>query len=256
MAKNKILFIVEGESDELKFLKKLLKTCRNKQEYEVYSCKENIHMLAQELYKNYPEFDEDDIDIKLILRSITNDAKRNSLLTQKFKDIYMVFDYEVQHDHPHFDTVKKMLMYFNDSTTRGKLYINYPMMQSFKHFYSLPDSSFRDRKVHINDVKRYKESVADYSGFTDLTRYNALTFYSLATHHIRKGNYILSGKYIEPTIEEYLNWDQVDIFNYQCDMVKMEQNLYVLNTSIYMLIDFAPKAFFDFIKRHALELQI
>ncbi len=69
MAK-KILIIVEGEADEVRFLEDLFKKCNKKTEYKVYSYKTNIHVLAQELFNNYNDFDSGYIDIKLVLSSL------------------------------------------------------------------------------------------------------------------------------------------------------------------------------------------
>ena len=138
----KILLIVEGEADEVKFLKGLFKKCNTLAQYKVYTYRSNIHILAQELYNNYYDFDEGNTDIRLILASLESDNQKKELLKEHYSDIYMVFDFEPQHDHPHFDTLKRMINYYNDSTNQGKLFINYPMMQSYKHFDKLPCPSY------------------------------------------------------------------------------------------------------------------
>ena len=125
----RILVIVEGEADEVKFLRSLFQNCYKKADYKVYSYKTNIHVLAQELYNNYPDFDEDETDIKLVLASLETNADKKKKLLEKYTDVFMIFDFDPQHDHPHFDTVRRMLKYFDDSTAQGKLFINYPMMQ-------------------------------------------------------------------------------------------------------------------------------
>ena len=62
---NRVLLIVEGEADEKKFYSRLLAHCFRKKEYQIYSFRSNIHVLAQELYNHYPEFENDDIDMKI-----------------------------------------------------------------------------------------------------------------------------------------------------------------------------------------------
>lgn len=116
----------------------------------------------------------------------------------------MIFDFDPQHDLPHFDTVNRMLKYFNDSTDQGKLFINYPMMQSYKHITHLPDDEFKYRCVDMDQIKKYKELVGRESKYTDLTQYTYETFYSLAVHHLRKANMILTGSYETPLVSQYL----------------------------------------------------
>ena len=66
MIERRILFIVEGEQDELKFLKRMIKTCYPSIKHEFYSYKTTLHTLAQVLEKDYPSFEEDNIDISLV----------------------------------------------------------------------------------------------------------------------------------------------------------------------------------------------
>lgn len=243
MQNNKVLFIVEGESDEVQFLKRMFQKCFSDQNYEIYSYKTNIHVLAQLLFNDYPDFESDEIDIKLVLRSLEENEHKREILSQKYRDIYLIFDFEPQHDTPHFDTIRRMVHFFNDSTDRGKLFINYPMMQSYKHFSHLPDDSFATKKVNLDQIKHYKQVVGNESNFTDLNQYNYFTFLSLAVHHIRKANYILSGKYMLPEVEDFLTWSSLNIFDKQYTMFASEYEIYVLNTSIFMIMEFAPNDF-------------
>ena len=252
----RILVIVEGEADEVKFLRSLFQNCYKKADYKVYSYKTNIHVLAQELYNNYPDFDEDETDIKLVLASLETNADKKKKLLEKYTDVFMIFDFDPQHDHPHFDTVRRMLKYFDDSTAQGKLFINYPMMQSYKHFSMLPDDSFADRKVTMEEIKNYKELVGNESNFTDLNKYTYLTFYSLAVHHLKKANKILTGDYLLPEIREYLDFDATNVYDKQLAILKSEEKVYVLNTCIFALVDFAPRRFYGFLKQHATDLDI
>ena len=251
-----ILVIVEGEADEVKFLRALFKNCYRKADYKVYSYKTNIHVLAQELYNNYPDFDEDETDIKLVLASLeTNQDKRKKLL-EKYTDVFLIFDFDPQHDHPHFDTVRRMLKYFDDSTAQGKLFVNYPMMQSYKHFPLLPDDDYADRIVSMEQIYEYKKLVGIESAFTDLNHYTYITFYSLAIHHLKKANKILTGIYSLPTLNGYYRFDFVEIFDKQLDMIESDNKVYVLNTCIFALVDFAPTRFYKFLKQHMDELDV
>lgn len=40
--------------------------------------------------------------------------------------------------------------YFTDPTNAGKLYINYPMVESYEHLMSLPDTDYATRKVSVS----------------------------------------------------------------------------------------------------------
>lgn len=250
MSNHKILFIIEGENDEPIFLQRLLSTCLGSQEYEIYAYKTNIHILSQVLYHDYPNFEEDEVDIKLVLKSLEKDECKRDLLGQRYRDVILIFDFEPQHDFPHFDTVRRMLSYFNDSTTNGKLYINYPMMQSYKHFRELPDDNFSNKVIDISELKNYKEIVGAESKFTNLEKYTAVTFYSLAVHHLRKAKYILTGNYELPEVQEYLSWTGIELYDKQCEIKDTMKKVFIVNTCIFFLSDFAPDKFLRYVNTH------
>lgn len=52
MAENKVLFIVEGEREEVRFIQQLFETCFKKKGYQIYSYSTNIHVLSQLLYND------------------------------------------------------------------------------------------------------------------------------------------------------------------------------------------------------------
>ena len=250
MRNSRILFIVEGENDEVAFVRQLLGKCYANHEYDIYSYRCNIHVLAQILFDEYPFFEEDEIDIQLVLKSKETRSHFRDLLSQRYQDVFLIFDFEPQDHHPHFDTIIRMLDYFNDSSDHGKLFINYPMMQAYKHFPFLPDDSFATRQVSIEECRYYKQIVGDTSGYTDINDYSYVTFVSLIVHHLRKANLILTGNYSIPSYEDYLTWQGSEIYKLQCSFLEEKHIVFVLNTSVFLGVDFKPKGFFQEISKH------
>lgn len=244
MSSRNLLFVVEGENDEPAFLRRLFLTCYPSQSYQTYTYRTNLHVLAAHLERDYPNFDREEIDIRLILRSYEKSDDRKKVLSLNYTDIFLIFDFEPQHDHPHFDTIRRMLALFNDSTMQGKLFINYPMMQAYKHFAILPDPNFYDTKVTEKSFKQYKRLVGSCSGYKDINLYTYPIFMSLAAHHLKKANYILHGTYILPDLQQYLTWSYTDIFDKQRTSMEQEGWIYVLNTCIFVLADYKPSSFF------------
>lgn len=245
----RILFIVEGQNAEVSLFKKLLSIFYSSVEYDFYSYNTNIHVLSQLLYNDYPNFEKDEIDLKLVLMSQESDDEKRSVLRQTYNDIYLVFDFDPQHDHCHFDTVRRMLSYFNDSTTNGKLFINYPMLESFKHFPTLPDDSFKDRKVNSSSLFNYKCIVSHESNYVSYEEYNYLIVVSIIIHHLKKINYLLKGEYELPDLNEYYNIDYLSLYDKQLEFWKENKQLYVVNTSVLLLVDFNPSQFYKIINR-------
>ena len=132
MDKRKLLFITEGENDEIIFIDKIFKKCYPNVQYDYYSYTTNIHTLVKLLFSDSEEIDEY-LDIKSVLREHEKNEYKREKLSKTYSDIILVFDFDPHDSQAQFEKIKKMLMFFNDSTNNGKLYINYPMMQSYRH---------------------------------------------------------------------------------------------------------------------------
>lgn len=126
----------------------------------------NIYMLYEDIVNMYGSEwadNDDDIDLPFV---ISKKQHPDSLYYKKdFINIILVFDYE-RHDTNFSETkIMKMQQYFVDATDMGKLYINYPMIESYKHLKMLPDCDYADRKIPVSlrPGKKYKAKVKSES---------------------------------------------------------------------------------------------
>ncbi|MCH5267164.1 MAG: hypothetical protein J1E62_02365 [Lachnospiraceae bacterium] len=121
----------------------------------------NIYMLYEDIVKEYgPEWVKDDIDLPFVI------SKKQNMSTLRYKEdftnIIIVFDYE-RHDTNFSETkILEMQKYFVDVADMGKLYINYPMLESYQHLRALPDNDYAERKIPVSlkPGKKYKSLVA------------------------------------------------------------------------------------------------
>lgn len=239
MSKRNLLFITEGEIDEPKFIEKFLKKCMSGVEYSIYSYSTTIHTLAKLIFNKNEEIDED-LDIKKVLKEEETNLVKREILEKDYTDIVFVFDFEPHCDSPEFKKVGKMIQHFNDSANMGKLYINYPMMQSYKHLKAMPDSDFRNRRIETIDVSNYKKIVDRESEYKNLKNYNFPLCMKIIGHHLMKANYIVTRKYELMNKEEFINLDYLKIYNIECEHNEKEQWVDVLNTFLFFLIEFNP----------------
>lgn len=253
---NRVLFIVEGENAEVELFSTLLRILNPGVEYDFYSYSTNIHSLAQILFNNYRDFDKEEIDIRLVLRSEESDEEKRSILSQKYRDIFLIFDFDPQHDFCHFDTVRRMIEFFDDSTSNGKLFINYPMLESVRHLNDLPDDSFKERNVSCDEIIKYKELVSQNNKYCDYKKYDYTLVVSIIVHHLKKLNYILTGNYSIPSKDDYYTLDYLKLFDMQVDAMINSNMVYVINTSVMLLIDFNPTLFYRMIDRKATTFNI
>lgn len=251
---NKILFIVEGSNDEVKFIHRLFEKSNSLQNYEIVPYKTNLHNLADSLVVN-GEIDPS-LDIRQVLKSKETNAEVRDKLSQDFSDIILVFDFEPQQDIPRFHLIRKLLLFFNNSTDNGKLYINYPMMQAYKHFDRLPSPKFKNIIISKEDSKNYKKIVGEISKFQNVDHHSYGLFISLAYHHLLKLNYIINKKFELPDKDFVLSWDPVELFDIQYKLLQEKGYIHVINTFALFIVEYNPSEFYNQITKHRAKYSI
>jgi hypothetical protein len=126
----------------------------------------NIYLLYEDIAKEYGadwSIEENDIDLPFVISK--KQTPSDIRYKDEFTNIILIFDYE-RHD-TNFSEIKilEMQRIFSDATDMGKLYINYPMIESYQHLKSIPDSNFSERKIPISlrPGSKYKELVGKES---------------------------------------------------------------------------------------------
>lgn len=176
--RSRSLLIVEGkhEKDEL-FL--LLFKCfpeLNININDIWVYGTNIYMLYDDIVREYGnDWANEDLDIDLPFVISKKEQSEKLCYRNDFTNILLVFDYE-RHD-PKFseEKITEMQRCFVNSTDMGKLYLNYPMVESYLHLKSIPDEDYSNKKIPVSlqPGARYKslvkkESViASYTEFPD-----------------------------------------------------------------------------------------
>lgn len=206
----KILLIVEGNKVEPNVFNKLQNIFNL--EFEIYCFGTNIYSLYKIMEEN--DFN---VNIKDVLLELHPDRK--DILLNKFVYTYLIFDLDPHHTKKDesrtiediiFDNIKKvekMAEYFIDETdpTIGKLYINYPMMESYKACDKFFDEKYIDENISIDSINNFKEYVGKKKlANIRLESYTRDNFEQLIIQNIFKMNYINSNKWEMPSYERYL----------------------------------------------------
>ena len=101
-----------------------------------------IYDLYERITSEYDNY-WDDVDLPLLL---SKESSQGRLTKRDFTNIFLIFDYERQHPFFSESKILKLQECFDDSTDRGKLYVNYPMVESYLDIKTLPiDVSFKNR---------------------------------------------------------------------------------------------------------------
>lgn len=247
----KILLIVEGEKNEKNFISRLT---------ELYGIQCQIYDVKNNIYSLYEKIKQTDFqcDIKDILREFNLPEEKKELLREDFTYTYLILDSELQDRRPYedrnalplmvrinrnIDRLIEMAEYFDDETdpSKGKLYINYPMMESYRDCNDFYDEQFIFNTVAMEDIPSYKDVAAKkkLSGF-DIRKYTKQNFSDLMRMNVNKLAYISGAEnYHSLPYKDYLNASSGDkIAAVQKRSIVNNSFLHVLNTSLFFLLDY------------------
>lgn len=249
----KVLVIAEGLVDELRLMKSI---CHDLgltgSDVDFYSYKTDFHNFARIILPDGKDQPDDTVDLLLELKSREKGEREREILSGKYTDIYIVFDLDPHASKPDFEKARKLVEYFTSSSDMGKLFINYPMMQSYKHLKTLPDMEYAKRTVDISDIPRYKELVSQ-EGMPELIKthnYTHVQLMSITWHNYCKRERMLGRTGEISSKNDYDGQEDVDILDIQISELRENDRCYVLNMSSLMYLEYSPKKFFTEISRH------
>lgn len=254
-----ILFVFEGKQREpylFQTIQRLFFPKNN--EHIVCSFGNNLY----QLYKELSEY-EGDGDIVSLLKEKFSDRKdnpfRNIQRSSDFSEIYLFFDYDFQNINLSLYELNKqlreMLDLFNDETLNGKLYINYPMIESIRYTKELPDSEYYSYTINRRDCHNFKQISADFFAYKSLDflqidqrkelTEERLTQLALNWQHIKnqnvcKANYICVGYNSFP--------DSKDTISQQKIFAAQESKYISSDSSSVAILNAFPLFIFEYFK--------
>ena len=242
MSERKVLFIVEGERGEPRLLRRMHDVLLGTTPGCIHWHGTVVYDLLRRVFE---DGDADDLDVVSVLRETVSDPGRREVLEQEFTDVYLVFDMD-PHD-PRYDgeLLDRAMGLFAESTENGKLYINYPMLESYRHLRRHDDLGYLDRTVSVDSLSGYK-SLVDREGhpdFRQLGRYDEAVFAEVIRMNVMKANRVLNDERSLPDVGTFLSWRGSDILDAQIAIMAAENRVYVLNTSVLYPVEFSPSRF-------------
>lgn len=252
-----ILFVFEGERREpmlFKSIEHLFFPSRG--ENIVCSFGNNIY----ELYRQMHSLGEG-ADIVGVLKE--NGAISGDFDMADFSDVFLFFDLDIHNENQSVETsiaqISEMLSYFDNETETGKLFINYPMIESIYHTAALPDNEYWQYTVPISDCSDYKKIARDFPPYSNLdhlcvtdrnrTREDIVSrirtnWIHLIGMNIKKANMLCMGRHENPNQKDDIS--QPDIFAAQLkDFIKTNQKISVLNAFPLFLYDYFKPGTFE-----------
>ena len=234
-----ILFVFEGKKSEPKLFEALKELFFPKRT-EQFICTYNSNIYS--LYSHLAEHEVFETENKesygrtvSILNHILQSNGDNTLadiIESDISEIFLFFDYDFHESRLSLEEnnqhLNEMLAYFNDETSNGKLYINYPMIESIKYHKELPDSQFIDYIISRKECKQFKNIAHEFSFYKSLDyillSYNPKESIEKSTAHkdsaiknwkhlidmnVSKANYICNGTNSYPTDKKDIQQDNI-----------------------------------------------
>lgn len=239
------LLVVEGGKDEKTFFEHYQKAYGL--DFEICCFRTNIYSLYADL-KKYGF----NADIKAVLGARCPEYK--SALQRKFAYTYLVFDLDAHHtkkdetrtleDIFRANIIKahKMTQFFVDETdpTVGRLYINYPMHESFRACDGFNDNSYQNEIVSLYDAAHFKQYANSKKlSSIHVNSYTTENFLSLSRLNVLKLNLLVTGQWAPLSYSEYLNQSGADnILSYEERYITAKKAMQVLNTSLFIAVDY------------------
>lgn len=249
-----ILFVFEGKKRE----PDLFKTIQ-----QLYFPKDNNQILCSfgnniyDLYKEVESLKINGEDYSDIVSLLKRKNKKDSALanvnsSSDFSEIYLFFDYDFQEKYISIEEinvrVKEMLSLFDNETENGKLYINYPMVESIRYTKKLPDDDYYSYVVSRADCHNFKNLATHFSAYSSLdfilinskssnmdkVKYN---WDLLKMQNTKKANYICSGNNFLPEKNDCIS--QQYIFDNQL-------NKYVLTNDSVAVLNAFPLFLYEY----------
>lgn len=235
----KALLIVEGANLEPRFFSRMSEACG--MELEIVPFRANIYLLYRKL-KEYGF----DYDVRVALRELISDEDSLHKLQDVYAYTYLVFDCDAHHSGmprkgatkpglleivgENYARLVEMAAYFTDETDpeRGRLFINYPMMEAYRDCDSYEDEAFVTRVVVLEDLVHYKQIVGTRKMAS--CRIDSLTsadFIAMTHMHEEKAQRMISG---DGNLQD-------EILNAQRQLLS-DRVMSVLNTSVLILRDY------------------
>lgn len=245
----KILFVVEGRKTEKELIERLSGVFGFSA--QLYTVNGNIYSLYQAV-KNDPY-----AETVRVLDGMANSESDKSVLSNVFTDVFLVFDCDAQHTMSrgeaetmsayevacrNMSLIREMAARFDESTDpmKGKLLVNYPMVESFRDCDDFFDLSYGNAKVSVDVLKEYKVKVGSKRlvrhHIKDFTKEN---FQDLMLMNLCKLNKLLAGRFAALSYNDFKGFnDQTQIAAAESALVLERKVLSVLNTLMFFPLEY------------------
>lgn len=208
----------------------------------------NIYMIWKELVDN--EFEVDVIDIIRGMNEKTKEILRE-FSARDFSEVYLFFDFDPQNDnlpriYKDTDVIQDLLETFDNETEHGKLYLSYPMIESFREI-SSEGERYKTLYVPLDEVKDYKRLVSESLEFQNFKHITKDKWEVACRASVKRAHLIVNYKDEIPTYHYFIHeLTQGHIYKAQLEKyVRLNKAVGVLNGVPLFLLEYFDEIFWN-----------
>ncbi|MCR4643822.1 MAG: hypothetical protein K5695_00230 [Oscillospiraceae bacterium] len=228
----KILMLVEGAKTDVKLMRHLVELYGIAENHVIVSYNTNIYTLYKAMFiDNDPET----VDLLQLLKSREQDPEKKLIFDEHYSDILLVFDLDPQDPTFSQESILEMQAFFTESSDMGKLYLNYPMVESFYHMKAIPDPDYHSRTATLDELRKgtYKSRVNAENRNRDYTKFAASKAECsiVIRQNLEKGRLLANDTAFVP--------DSSRILEAGLTMLSDQQMIFVLCTCVYYIAEYS-----------------
>ncbi|MGY4678789.1 hypothetical protein ACWIVU_04295 [Ursidibacter arcticus] len=245
-----ILLITEGERLDIRILNQVKKSFLPEKSVKIFPICLNIYNLYKKM-SQYDDFGTEFIDIFVVIKEIiqeqnsSNNTEFLALKRSQISEIFLFFDFD-GHDtlvSQYPNCINEMFELFSDETENGKLYINYPMVESYKH----PVKN----QIEIIDIfnkTHYKTFVASICDkrLEQISKMDKNAWLDLFLPHLKSSNHLFFHKFELPkNYVETQEISQLAIYEKQKQQhIDPNKQVMVLSSFSWFLLEYLGEPLF------------
>ena len=251
-----VLFIVEGKRPDKALIETIIEKYKMNSSCELFIVGANIYQLYSKMKSENFE-----CDVKAALKEMKTSEDDKEKLSREYTYTYLVFDCDAQDIYKkserdskerNIETIisdnmkilSEMADYFTNETdpTIGKLYINYPMIESFRDCDDYFDPEYENKTVMIDQIgeNQYKNATGRTKiGSLDVRRFTQEQIESLTKMNIWKLNKIICDQWGPISYPQYKHVsNQCLIIENEIMKYLPERKIAIINTLLFWPVDY------------------
>lgn len=247
-----VLFITEGKKPERAIVQQIQAEFFQQTSIKVLPVCLDIYGL----YRKLVAIGSDElpyIDVLPVIQKICEQQKDSSddellaLKRNQVSSIYLFFDYDghasLARKYP--ECLPEMLALFDNETENGKLYINYPMIESYKHPICQKEEVV---KIYFKEgnYKQHVDSICD-KRLNQAHKLERSEWVNTLLPHLKSTNHLFNDSFSLPesyTVAQQMT--QSNIYTKQSEKyIQPQQKVMVLSSFVWFLLEYLGERIFD-----------